>query len=65
MPKEIPWFGTLIPTLVPAFLITGLLMLLLDRGFARWGLYSRVWHPALFRAALFASLFFAIGLIIY
>lgn len=65
MPREIAVLGALIPTLVPAFLATGVLMLFLDRLFARWGVYARVWHPALFRAAIFAGIFSGIGLSIY
>ncbi|MDE1942983.1 MAG: DUF1656 domain-containing protein [Betaproteobacteria bacterium] len=65
MPREIAVLGTLVPTLVPVFLATGMLMLFLDRLFARAGVYAKVWHPALFRAAIFASIFSGIGLYIY
>lgn len=62
MPREIAVLGTLVPTLVPVFVATGMLMLFLDRLFSRSGVYARVWHPALFRAALFAGIFSGIGL---
>ncbi|NNM81677.1 MAG: DUF1656 domain-containing protein [Burkholderiales bacterium] len=65
MPKEIALFDALVPSLVPAFLAASLLMLLLDRAFAKSGLYRRIWYPALFRASLFFCLFFSIGLCIY
>ncbi len=65
MQREIIFSGALLPTLVPVFLATGILMLLIDRLLARWGIYSLVWHPALFRAAIFAGIFSGIGLCIY
>ncbi len=65
MQREIIFSGALFPTLVPVFLATGILMFFIDRLFARWGLYSHVWHPALFRAAIFAGIFSGIGLCIY
>ncbi len=65
MPREIILFGAQLPVLVPLFLGAGFGMLLLDRLFAIVGLYGLVWHPALFRVALFVCLFALMGLAIY
>lgn len=65
MPREVELLGATFPALVPAFLIAGIIMLALDRIFAISGLYRRVWHPSLFRFALFVSLFSGMGLVIY
>ncbi len=65
MIREFLLFDALVPTLVPVFLLTGCLMLFLDRLFAATGLYSIVWYPSLFRAAAFAILFSGIGLLVY
>lgn len=52
----------------------GLLLIYLACLFLQWGIdtivghygwYRHVWHPALFRVALFACLFSAIGLLLY
>ena len=65
VPREIALFSVLMPALLPVFLASGVLYWMLDRLLARAGLYRRVWHPALFRAALFASLFSAAGLLLW
>jgi hypothetical protein len=58
-------FGAQLPTLVPIFLATMLLMWLLDKQCVKWRTYERVWHPALFRTSLFISIFTLIALLIY
>ncbi len=57
MPLDITLFGVQMPTLLPVFLVTALLMILLDRIMADLGTYARVWHPGLFRTAIFVCLF--------
>ncbi|HEY0197538.1 MAG TPA: DUF1656 domain-containing protein [Rhodanobacter sp.] len=49
---------------MPVFLLCLLLMVLLDMLVGRLGLYRRVWHPSLFRLALFVCLFGAAGLLL-
>ena len=62
MPHEIDIYGVLVPGLMPVFLLCLLLMVLLDMLVGRLGLYRHVWHPSLFRLALFVCLFGVAGL---
>lgn len=64
MPREIAIQGVLVPGLLPIFLVCLLLMLLVDLLIGRYGLYRYVWHPPLFRLALFACLFGLAGLLL-
>ncbi len=65
MPREIAFFDALVPTLLFAFVVAGLLSLALDWICVRYGLYAHLWYPALFRLALFICLFAGLGLWIY
>lgn len=65
MPRELELFGFFLPTLLPIFLFAFGLQWLLDNLLGRLGLYSRVWHPALFRFSLFVCIFGALGLALY
>ena len=65
MPREIAIQGVLVPGLLPVFLGCLLLMLLVDLLIGRYGLYRYVWHPPLFRLALFACLFGLAGLLLF
>jgi protein AaeX len=58
-------FGNEIPTLVVIFVVAGIVQILLNRILADLGVYNYVWHPGLFRTALFISLFTATSLLIY
>lgn len=62
MPHEVSIGGVLMPGLLPIFLACLPLMLLMDALIGRYGLYRYVWHPPLFRLALFACLVTAGGL---
>lgn len=64
MPPEIEWFGILMPALLPVFLLSFAVMVVLDLAIGRAGLYRRLWHPSLFRFALFVCLFGAAGLLL-
>lgn len=64
MPHEIAFHGVLLPGLLVVFLGSLLLMVLLDLLVGRLGLYRQVWHPSLFRLALFVCLFGAAGLLL-
>lgn len=62
---DITLFGIQMPTLLVVFVITAILQLLLDRVMADAGVYNHVWHPGLFRTALFVCLFTIPCLFIY
>lgn len=64
MPHEISVGGVLVPGLLPIFLACLPLMLLVDALIGRYGLHRYVWHPPLFRLALFACLFGLAGLLL-
>ena len=65
MPREIAIAGVLIPGLLIWFLLSLLLLLLIDRVIGRFGLYRYVWHPSLFRLALIVCIFGSIALLLY
>jgi len=54
---DITLLGVQMPTLLPVFFVTALFMILLDRIMADLGVYRHVWHPGLFRTAIFVCLF--------
>ncbi|MGN2248722.1 DUF1656 domain-containing protein [Frateuria edaphi] len=64
MPPEIELFGVLMPSLLPVFLLSLVAMVVLDLAIGRAGLYRHLWHPSLFRFALFVCLFGAAGLLL-
>jgi hypothetical protein len=64
MPREIAVISLLIPTLLPTFLGCATAYWFIDGMLARIGLFRYVWHPALFRAALFVCLFSGVSLIL-
>lgn len=64
MPREIDLFGVLIPGMLVIFGVSLLIAGLLDGLLGRLGGYRHVWHPALFRLAVFLSLFAAAGLLL-
>lgn len=62
MPREIPVFDALFPTLLLILIVSASIYLLIDQ-FLRDVDWDRfVWHPALFRFALFVILFSSLGL---
>ncbi len=63
MPGEISLFGVLVPGLLLVFVLSLLLQWGVDWVIGRFGLYRYVWHPSLFRIALFACIFGGIGLL--
>ena len=64
MPREIAFYGALIPGLLPVFVGCLALMVPLDLVLGRLGLYRHVWHASLFRLALFVCLFGSAGLLL-
>lgn len=63
MPRELVMFGAFVPALVPLFAMSIALMWGIDHVAGHVGLYRYVWHPALFRPALFACVFGTLGLV--
>jgi hypothetical protein len=64
MPREIVLFSLFVPSLLPILVACALVFVALDLLISRLGWYRFVWHPALFRAALFTTLFCAAGLLL-
>ena len=65
MPLEITLLGIQMPTLLPIFAAVAVLQILVDRILADAGVYKHVWHPGLFRTAVFVCLFTLPCLLIY
>jgi hypothetical protein len=65
MPREFALGEVFFPTLLVVFLATLVLYAGLTWLLAWLGLYRYIWHPPLFRFALFAGLFAAIAACIY
>ncbi|MDP1784129.1 MAG: DUF1656 domain-containing protein [Sulfuricurvum sp.] len=65
MPLDITLFGIQMPTLLPIFVISAVVQILLDRVMSDAGIYNHVWHPGLFRTAVFVCLFTIVCLLIY
>ncbi len=65
MPLDITLFGIQMPTLLPIFVVVAALQILVDRVMADAGIYNHVWHPGLFRTAIFVCLFTVPCLLIY
>ena len=62
MPRELAFGDALVPGLLVLFLLALLLLWLLDAVAGRFGLYRLVWHPPLFRLAVFVCVFGAFAL---
>lgn len=65
MPLDVTLYGIQMPTLLPIFIIVAILQIAADGIIADTGLYSHVWHPGLFKMALFVCFFTLACLIIY
>ncbi|MGJ8515549.1 DUF1656 domain-containing protein [Carnimonas bestiolae] len=65
MPREVMLGDALAPGLLVLFVASLLLMWGIDKLAARYGVYHYVWHPGLFRLALFTSVFALIGLVFF
>ncbi|MDD5001033.1 MAG: DUF1656 domain-containing protein [Thiomonas sp.] len=64
MPREVDLFGVLLPGMLLIFVGCLLIVGLLDGLLGRLGGHRHVWHPALFRLAVFLGLFAAAGLLL-
>ena len=65
LPREIDFFGILLPGVLPVFLAAVLLQLVLDAGLSYIGAYRRSWHPALVRLCMFVCIFSALLVTLY
>jgi steroid 5-alpha reductase family enzyme len=65
MPREVALADALVPGLLLIYLGCLLVLWLIDTIIGRYGLYRYVWHPSLFRVAVFFLLFGAAGLLLY
>lgn len=65
MPLDITLFGIQMPTLLLIFVMSAVVQILLDRVMSDAGIYNHVWHPGLFRTAVFICLFTIPCLLIY
>lgn len=65
MPFELSIAGVLIPGVLVWFVISLLVLWLLDTLAGRFGLYRHAWHPALFRIAVFVCFFCGFGLLLF
>jgi hypothetical protein len=65
MPREIALGDALVPGLLVFFILSLLVLWLLDVVAGRFGLYRLVWHPALFRLAVLVCVFGAFALFLY
>ncbi|ADG92926.1 protein of unknown function DUF1656 [Arcobacter nitrofigilis DSM 7299] len=61
----VSFLGIQIPALIVIFLCAGLIQVLLNKVLADLGVYEFVWHPGLFRTALFVCVFTSFSLLIY
>lgn len=64
MPREIALGDALVPGLLVIFVLSLVLLGLLDWIAGRFGLYRLVWHPPLFRLAVFVCVFGAFALLL-
>ena len=65
MPREIALGGALIPSLLLILVLSLIPLWLIDWVGGRFGLYSHVWHPPLFRLALFVGVSGGIALLLF
>ena len=65
MPREIALFDALVPALLLVFVGCVILQFGIDWLFSRLRLYRYVWHPSLFRIALFFCIFGGLALILH
>jgi hypothetical protein len=64
VPREIALGDALVPGLLVLFLLSLALLWLLDWAAGRFGIYRLVWHPPLFRLALFVCIFGSVALLL-
>jgi len=65
MPLDVVLFDIQMPTLLPIFAIALIFQILINRILSDIGAYDYIWHPGLFRIALFVITFTVPCFIIY
>lgn len=65
MPLDVTFSGIQMPTLLVIFFTVALFQVALDRLLVKLNVYEYVWHPGIFRTALFVCLFSIPCLMIY
>ncbi|UPG86076.1 DUF1656 domain-containing protein [Luteibacter aegosomatis] len=65
MPREIALGDALVPGLLVLFVVSLLVLWALDAVAGRFGLYRLVWHPSLFRLAVFVCVFGAFAYFLF
>ncbi|TBR36575.1 MULTISPECIES: DUF1656 domain-containing protein [Dyella] len=65
MPREIALADAFVPGLLLVFVACLLMLWVVDTIVGRFGLYRFVWHPPLFRLAIFVCMFGAAGLLLF
>jgi len=65
MPREIALGDALVPGLLLLFLVSLALLWLIDWLAGRFGFYRMVWHPPVFRLALFVCVFGGLALLLF
>jgi hypothetical protein len=65
MPREIAFGDALVPGLLLLFVLSLALAWLIDWLAGRFGLYRLVWHPPIFRLALFVCVFGSLALLLF
>ncbi|MQR02394.1 DUF1656 domain-containing protein [Glaciimonas soli] len=65
MPREITVFGALMPTLMLVLIVAFIVQIGIDWLMSHLHLYRYVWHPGLFRVALFFCIFSSCGLLLH
>lgn len=65
MDQIITLFGVQLPALIIVFIISGIVQIALNKVCLELKIYEFVWHPGLFRTALFMCIFTSFSLLIY
>ena len=65
MPREIALADAFVPGILLIYAGCLLVLWVIDTIVGCYGLYRYVWHPSLFRVAVFFVLFGAAGLLLY
>lgn len=65
LPREVDFYGVLLPGVLPVFLAAVLLQLVLDAALSHVGAYRHSWHPSLVRLSMFVCIFSALLVALY
>lgn len=65
LPREVDFFGVLLPGVLPVFLLSAVLQLVLDAALSHVGAYRNSWHPALVRLCMFVCIFSTLLVTLY